>query len=44
MEVLVNQVDFVLMAVEQNPTAKNKDCAIAIIAMLVEKGKELEKR
>ena len=43
MQILLAQMDLVLKAVEQNPTATEKDCAIALLAMLVEKGKNLEK-
>ena len=43
MQIILAQMDLVLKAVEVNPTAKEKDCALALIAMLVEKGKELKK-
>ena len=43
MQILLAQMDLVIKAVEQNPTETEKDCAIALLAMLVEKGKTLEK-
>ncbi len=44
MRAVLAQMDLVIKAVEVNATDSEKDCAIALIALLVEKGKELEQR
>ena len=40
MQNFIAQMDLVLKAVEVNPTATEKDCALTLLAMIIEKGKQ----